>query len=103
MNWLETLFFGNTIAHTILILSLVVTIGVLLGRIKFGGVSLGVTWVLFVGIVFGHYKMGISEDIIHFVKEFGLILFVFSIGLQVGPGFFSSFKKVVSPLIYWQR
>ncbi|MBE6226150.1 MAG: putative transporter [Bacteroidales bacterium] len=93
MNWLETLFFGNTIAHAILILSLVVTIGVLLGRIKFGGVSLGVTWVLFVGIVFGHYKMGIDDTIIQFVKEFGLILFVFSVGLQVGPGFFSSFKK----------
>ncbi len=93
MNWLETLFFGNTVAHSVLILSLVVTIGVLLGRIKFGGVSLGVTWVLFVGIVFGHYKMGIDSTVIHFVKEFGLILFVYSIGLQVGPGFFSSFKK----------
>ena len=93
MNWLESLFFGNTIAHAVLMLSLVVTIGVLLGRIKFGGVSLGVTWVLFVGIVFGHYKMGIDNTIIQFVKEFGLILFVFSVGLQVGPGFFSSFKK----------
>ena len=91
MNWLESLFFGNTIAHAVLMLSLVVTIGVLLGRIKFGGVSLGVTWVLFVGIVFGHYKMGIDNTIIQFVKEFGLILFVFSVGLQVGPGFFSSF------------
>ncbi len=93
MNWLETLFFGNTVAHSVLILSLVVTIGVLLGRVKIGGVSLGVTWVLFVGIVFGHYKMGIDEAIIGFVKEFGLILFVYSVGLQVGPGFFSSFKK----------
>lgn len=93
MNWLESLFFGNTIAHAVLILSLVVTIGVLLGRIKFGGVSLGVTWVLFVGIVFGHFKMGVDDTIIQFVKEFGLILFVFSVGLQVGPGFFSSFKK----------
>ncbi len=93
MSWLESLFFGNTIAHAILILSLVVTIGVLLGRIKIGGVSLGVTWVLFVGIVFGHYKMGVDDTIIRFIKEFGLILFVFSVGLQVGPGFFSSFKK----------
>ena len=93
MNWFESLFFGNTIAHAVLILSLVVTMGVLLGRIKFGGVSLGVTWVLFVGILFGHFKMGIDDTIIQFVKEFGLILFVFSVGLQVGPGFFSSFKK----------
>ncbi len=93
MNWFESLFFSNTIAHAVLILSLVVTIGVLLGRIKFGGVSLGVTWVLFVGILFGHFKMGIDNTIIQFVKEFGLILFVFSVGLQVGPGFFSSFKK----------
>lgn len=93
MNWFESLFFGNTIAHAVLILSLVVTIGVFLGRIKIGGVSLGVTWVLFVGIVFGHFNMGLNESIIHFVKEFGLILFVYSVGLQVGPGFFSSFKK----------
>ena len=93
MNWFETLFFGNTVAHSVLILSLTITIGVLLGRIKFGGVSLGVTWVLFVGILFGHFKMGIDNSIIQFVKEFGLILFVFSVGLQVGPGFFSSFKK----------
>ena len=93
MNWFESLFFGNTIAHAVLILSLVVTMGVLLGRIKFGGVSLGVTWVLFVGILFGHFKMGIDDTIIQFVKELGLILYVFSVGLQVGPGFFSSFKK----------
>ncbi len=93
MNWLESLFFGDTIAHAVLIFSLVVTIGVLLGRIKFGSVSLGVTWVLFVGIVFGHFNMGVNDTIIQFVKEFGLILFVFSVGLQVGPGFFSSFKK----------
>lgn len=93
MNWFESLFFSNTIAHAVLILSLVVTIGVLLGRIKIGGVSLGVTWVLFVGILFGHFNMGIDSTIINFVKEFGLILFVFSVGLQVGPGFFSSFKS----------
>ncbi len=93
MNWFETLFFGDTVAHSVLILSLVVTIGVLLGRVKIGGVSLGVTWVLFVGILFGHYKMGLNDTLIHFVKEFGLILFVYSVGLQVGPGFFSSFKK----------
>ncbi len=93
MDWLSSLFFGNTVAHSILIFSLVVTIGVLLGRIKLGGVSLGVTWVLFVGILFGHFKMGVDNTVIQFIKEFGLILFVYSVGLQVGPGFFSSFKK----------
>ena len=63
MNWFESLFFGNTIAHAVLILSLVVTIGVLLGRIKIGGVSLGVTWVLFVGILFGHFKWGLTRPL----------------------------------------
>ena len=64
-----------------------------LGKIKVAGVSLGVTWILFVGIVFGHFNMNLNEHLLHFLKEFGLILFVYSIGLQVGPGFFSAFKK----------
>ena len=61
------------------------------------GVSLGVTWILFVGIVFGHFNMNLDEHLLHFLKEFGLILFVYSIGLQVGPGFFSAFKKGALP------
>ena len=76
-----------------LILGLTIAIGLLLGRIKFGSVSLGITWVLFVGIVLSHFGLGIDEQICHFIKEFGLILFVYSIGLQVGPGFFSSLKE----------
>ncbi len=68
-------------------------IGIALGKVKVAGVSLGITWILFVGIVFGHFNMNLNEHLLHFLKEFGLILFVYSIGLQVGPGFFSAFKK----------
>ena len=92
MDWFLSLFIGGGIAHTVLVLSLVIATGVLLGKIKIAGISIGVTWILFVGILAGHFGMSIDSDILHFIKEFGLILFVFSIGLQVGPGFFSSFK-----------
>ncbi len=92
MEWLHTLFFGSGIAHAVLTLALVITLGISLGRIKIGGVSLGITWILFVGITLSHFGMTIDNDVRHFIQEFGLILFVFSIGLQVGPGFFSSFK-----------
>ncbi|MBQ9137277.1 MAG: putative transporter [Alistipes sp.] len=93
MDWLINLFTANSIAHAVLILGLTIAVGLLLGRIKFGSVSLGITWVLFVGIVLSHFGLGIDSEICHFVKEFGLILFVYSIGLQVGPGFFSSLKE----------
>lgn len=93
MDWLQSLFLGEGIAHTLLVLSMVIAIGVVLGKVKIAGVSIGVTWILFVGIAAGHFGMRVDHDILHFIKEFGLILFVFSIGLQVGPGFFSSFKK----------
>lgn len=92
MEWLESLFFGGGIAHAVLIFSLVITLGILLGKIKIGGISLGITWILFVGIALSSMGMTVSGEVLHFVKEFGLILFVFSIGLQVGPGFFASFK-----------
>lgn len=93
MDWLINLFTSNSIAHAVFILGLTIAIGLLLGRIKFGSVSLGITWVLFVGILLSHFGLGIDEKICHFIKEFGLILFVYSIGLQVGPGFFSSLKE----------
>lgn len=93
MDWLYTLFCGNGIAHAVLTLALAITGGILLGKVKIGGVSLGITWILFVGIFLSHFGMTIDGEVLHFVKEFGLILFVFSIGLQVGPGFFSSFKQ----------
>ncbi len=93
MEWLVNLFLGNGIAHTVLTLALTIMLGLLLGKVKIGGVSLGITWILFVGIFLSHFGMSIDGEVLHFVKEFGLILFVFSIGLQVGPAFFSSFKQ----------
>lgn len=81
------------IAHSIIILALVIAFGKLLGRYKLKGISLGVTWVLFVGILFSHFGMTLDSNLLHFMKEFGLILFVYSIGLQVGPGFFSIFRS----------
>lgn len=92
MDWLYSLFFGSSVAHAVLTFALVITVGILLGKIKIKGVSLGITWILFVGIIFSHFGMTVDNDVRHFVQEFGLILFVFSIGLQVGPGFFASFK-----------
>lgn len=93
MDWLNELIFGTGIAHSMLVFALVISIGIILGRIKIFGVSLGITWILFVGIIFGHFGLNIDPTILHFMKEFGLILFVYSIGMQVGPSFFSSFKK----------
>jgi putative transport protein len=92
-NWLTDLFLHNSIAHAILILSLTIAIGLWLGRLKIGGISLGVTWVLFIGMLLSYFHFEIDEEVNHFTKEFGLILFVYSIGLQVAPGFFSSLKK----------
>ena len=93
MDWLNELIFGTGIAHSLFVFALVISIGVALGRVKVFGVSLGITWILFVGIAFGHFGLIIDGDILHFMKEFGLILFIYSIGMQVGPSFFSSFKK----------
>ena len=92
MEWIVELFTGTSIAHTAFLYALVIAAGVLLGRVKIFGVSLGVTFVLFVGILIRHFGLAIDAPILNFMKEFGLILFVFSIGMQVGPGFFSSFK-----------
>ncbi len=85
---------GNTsLASTLALYSFVIAAGVYLGKLKIAGVSLGVTFVLFVGILMGHFGYIVDGEVLHFIREFGLILFIFSIGLQVGPGFFSSFKK----------
>lgn len=92
-DFFRNLFFGTNVAHSMIVLALAVAIGVYLGRVKIAGVSFGVTWVLFVGIVMSHFGMVLDAELLHFVKEFGLILFVYSIGLQVGPGFFASFKS----------
>lgn len=94
MNWLSDLLFNpNSIAHIVALYAFVIAAGVLLGKIKIFGISLGVTFVLFVGILVGHFGFTGNTSILNFVQDFGLILFVFCIGLQVGPSFFSSFKK----------
>lgn len=93
MNWIINLLWGNNIAHSILILAFVIAVGIALGKIKIKGISLGMTMVLFVGIIVSHFGFLVNHDVLHFMKEFGLILFVYAVGLQVGPGFFASFKK----------
>ena len=87
------LFTGYGIAHTILLFAVVIALGLFLGRFKIKGVSIGSTWILFVGIILSHFGFRANPTALSFMKDFGLILFVFSIGLQVGPGFFHSFRK----------
>lgn len=101
MDWLFGLFFGEGIAHSVFTLSLVITAGFLLSKIKIRGVSLGSTWILFAGIAASHFGMVLDGPTLHFIKEFGLILFIFSIGMQVGPGFFSSLKEGGMKLIMY--
>lgn len=93
MAWIENLLFSNSIAHVVILYAFVIAVGIALGKIKFFGISLGVTFVLFTGLLVSHFGFTADHQILDFLKEFGLILFVFSIGLQVGPGFFSSFKR----------
>ncbi|MBD5303658.1 MAG: transporter, partial [Bacteroides sp.] len=95
MDWLIDLIrpFNDSLASTIVLYSFVIFTGICLGKIKIFGVSLGVTFVLFVGILMGHFGYRVDGNVLHFLREFGLILFIFSIGMQVGPGFFSSFKE----------
>ena len=92
LSWLKDLFTTNdSVAHIALLYAIVIATGVYLGKIKVGGISLGVTFVLFAGIVAGHIGFTAPAPILTFVQDFGLILFVFMIGMQVGPGFFESF------------
>ena len=95
MVWLQNLLApgASSLTSTIILYAFVIAAGVWLGKLKVGGISLGVTFVLFVGLLMGHFGYIVNPDVLHFVREFGLILFIFSIGLQVGPSFFSSFKR----------
>lgn len=95
MEWLTNLICpgSESLASTLVLYSFVIAAGVYLGKIKVAGISLGVTFVLFVGILMGHFGYIVNAEVLKFIREFGLILFIFSIGIQVGPGFFSSFKK----------
>ncbi len=91
--WFYNLIMGSGVAHSVLLIALTIAFGLALSRVKIAGISLGVTWVLFVGIIASHFGLVLDHETSHFVKEFGLILFIYSIGMQVGPGFFSSFKQ----------
>lgn len=93
MNWITDLVFGTGIGHSVMLLAICITVGIVLGRVKVFGISLGITFVLFVGILMGHFGITMDPHVLHFMKEFGLILFVYSVGMQVGPGFFSSFRQ----------
>jgi putative transport protein len=98
MEWLKELLTGESVAHSLLILALVAASGVLLGSFKIKSVGLGIAGVLFTGLVFGHFGFKINHEVMDFVREFGLILFVYTIGMQVGPGFFASLRKQGLPL-----
>ncbi len=91
--WFTNLFTGSGVASTVLMLAISIFVGLLLGKLKVKGVSLGITWVLFVGIALSACGVTLNGEMLHIVKEFGLILFVTAVGMQVGPGFFKSFKK----------
>ena len=92
MDWLTDILTNNdSVAHIVLLYSIVIAAGVLLGKFKIGGVSLGVTFVLFTGILAGHVGFTAPTNILTFLQDFGLVLFVFMIGMQVGPGFFENF------------
>lgn len=91
--WFNNLFTGSGVASTVLMLGISIFAGLLLGKIKVKGITLGITWVLFVGIALSAFGVSLNHDMLHVIKEFGLILFVTGVGLQVGPGFFKSFAK----------
>ncbi|MDR0429855.1 MAG: putative transporter [Tannerellaceae bacterium] len=93
MNWLQEAFFVPTAIQAILVIAVVSAIGLSIGRIKIFGISLGITFVFFAGIVAGHSGIVVNQDILTFIQNFGLIIFVYTLGLQVGPSFFSSFKR----------
>jgi len=94
MEWLWNLMTNHeSVAYTVIVYSVVIAVGVALGKIKIFGISFGIAWVLFAGIAMAELGFTVNPHIQHFVKEFGLILFVYTIGLQVGPGFFASFQK----------
>lgn len=98
MNLFATLLDPASVPHTVLVICLVASLGLALGHIKIKGINLGIAGVLFTGLIFGHFGVTINEHVLEFIREFGLILFVYAIGLQVGPGFFSSIRKGGLPL-----
>ncbi len=93
MDWLYDLFVEHSALQAVVILSLIAAIGLGLGKLRFFGISLGVTFVFFAGIIAGHFGLSIDSQMLNYAESFGLVIFVYALGLQVGPGFFSSFRK----------
>ncbi len=93
MEWISNLLWNEGVAQSILLISAAIAFGLMLGRVKIFGISLGVTFILFVGILLSALGFQANRETLHFFQEMGLILFVFSIGLQVGPSFFSNFRE----------
>lgn len=93
MNWINEVFLSHSALQAVIILSIICAVGLALGKVRILGVSLGATFVFFIGIVAGHLGITIDEGVLYYVESFGLVLFIFTLGLQVGPGFFSSFRK----------
>ncbi|MFA6243708.1 MAG: hypothetical protein WC655_22395, partial [Candidatus Hydrogenedentales bacterium] len=98
MPWLADLFKGESVASSVIILSLVAASGLALGSVRLKGIALGVAGVLFSGLVFGHFHIGINTHVLEFAREFGLILFVYTVGMQVGPSFMASLRREGLPL-----
>ena len=92
MEWIDTLFVEHTALQAVVVVALICAAGMALGKVRIGGISLGVTFVFFVGILAGHFGLSVDEEMLEYAESFGLVLFVYSLGLQVGPGFFSSFR-----------
>lgn len=93
MDWLESVFIEHSPLQAVIVISIIIAVGLGLGKIHIAGISLGVTWVFFAGIMAGHFGLSIDSDMLFYAESFGLVLFVYELGLKVGPGFFSSFRK----------
>ena len=93
MNWINEVFVNHSALQAVIVLSFLCAVGLSLGKVKILGVSLGATFVFFMGIVAGHFGVSIDQHILYYVESFGLVLFIYALGIQVGPGFFSSFRK----------
>lgn len=101
MEWLSSLLTEHSVIQAVIVVSLVSAVGLALGKISMWGVSLGVTFVFFVGIMAGHFGLSIDPQMLNYAESFGLIIFVYALGVQVGPGFFSSLGKGGLKLICW--
>ncbi len=93
MDWITSLFIEHSAMQAVVVMSLIAALGLTLGKLRIGGISLGVTYVFFVGILAGHIGLSVNEEMLYYAESFGLVLFVYALGLQVGPGFFSTFRK----------